>query len=196
LNASTGNLVLDHASQFTGTLIGLTGDGTASNSNHIDLKDITYATGTSASFSGNTSGGVLTVIDAQNHAAHLSVVGDYTHSTFGLSSDGSGGTLVIDPPNERFDFAPVAAQQPAPAAQPAALARLGGDGFVFGHTDASGGPDSLAIETINDAGAKWMSMADSLRSALDAGGYHLELTHSATPADVHFAEFHNFLLHQ
>jgi Ca2+-binding RTX toxin-like protein len=195
-NASTGNLVLDHASQFTGTLIGLTGDGTASNSNHIDLKDITYATGTSASFSGNTSGGVLTVIDAQNHAAHLSLLGDYTHSTFNLSSDGSGGTLVIDPPKERFDFAPVAAQQPAPAAQPVALARLGGDGFVFGHTDASGGPDSLAIETINDAGAKWMSMADSLRSALDAGSYHLELTHTATPADVHFAEFHNFMLHQ
>src|SRR5258708_5622231 len=86
--------------------------------------------------------------------------------------------------------------RPAPAAQPVALARLGGDGSVFGHTDASGGPDSLAIETINYAGAKWMSMADSLRSALDAGSYHLELTHTATPADVHFAEFHNFMLHQ
>jgi hypothetical protein len=194
--ASTGNLVLDHASQFTGTLIGLTGDGTASNSNQIDLKDIAYGSGTSASFSGNASGGVLTVIDAQHHTAHLSLAGDYTHSTFNLSSDGSGGTLVIDPPKDGFYFAPVVTQQTAPAVQPVAAARLGGDGFVFGHTDTIGSPDNLAIETINDVVSKWKSVADSLRSEFDPGINHPDLTHVAKPADVHFAEFHNFMLHQ
>jgi hypothetical protein len=191
--ASTGNLVLDHASQFTGTLIGLTGDGTASNSNQIDLKDIAYGSGTSVSFSGNTSGGVLTVVDAQNHAAHLSLLGDYTHSTFNLSNDGSGGTLVIDPPKEGFDFAPMPTPQSVPAAQPVAAARLGSDGFVFGHADLSGSPDSLGIAAIDDAGAKWLSVADSIRSEVDPGGYQ---PHPVLPADVHLAEFHNFMLHQ
>jgi hypothetical protein len=64
-NAPTGTLVLDHASLFTGTLIHLTGDGSASNSNQIDLKDIAYGSTTLASYSGNETGGVLTVIDIQ-----------------------------------------------------------------------------------------------------------------------------------
>ena len=75
--AATGTLVLDHATQFTGSIIGLTGDGTAAHSDQIDLKDISYGASTTQSFSGNAAGGVLTVTDAQGHAAHLSLVGNY-----------------------------------------------------------------------------------------------------------------------
>ena len=116
---TTGMLVLDHATQFTGSIVGMTGDGTAAHSDQIDLKDISYGSGTTVSFSGNTAGGVLTVTDAQNHTAHLSLVGNYTNSTFNLSSDGNGGTLVIDPPKDQFQFAPT----PAPGSRRDAGAR-------------------------------------------------------------------------
>ncbi|WP_050043513.1 Ig-like domain-containing protein [Bradyrhizobium sp. LTSPM299] len=107
---TTGTLVLDHASQFTGTISGLSGNGSAASSDILDLKDISFVTGTRASYSGNTAGGILTVSDAQNHISHITLVGDYTHSTFNLSSDGRGGTFVIDPPADGFVFAAVTSQ--------------------------------------------------------------------------------------
>ena len=42
--------------------------------------------------------GILSVNDALNHSANISLAGDYTNSTFSLFSDGHGGTFVIDPP--------------------------------------------------------------------------------------------------
>src|SRR5262249_38707422 len=96
----------------------------------LDLKDIAFGSATLASFSGTTSGGVLTVSDAQNHVAHIKLVGDYTHSTFNVSSDGSGGTLVIDPPADSFNFTHLAtppATAPAGALQTAASA----DRFMY-----------------------------------------------------------------
>ncbi|WGR78361.1 MULTISPECIES: Ig-like domain-containing protein [unclassified Bradyrhizobium] len=192
--ASTGNLVLDHAAQFTGTLIGLTGDGTAANSNHIDLKDVAYGAGTSASFSGNTAGGVLTVVDAQNHAAHISLVGDYTKSTFNLSSDGTGGTLVIDPPKASFDFAPVPASQ-SPAAAPAVTAaRLGSDGFVF-EQSAAVSKDTYGV--VNEAlheSAKPAPLVEAGRPDADPGLHQLDLAHATGSIDAHLAELHNFIL--
>lgn len=166
--ASTGNLVLDHAAQFTGTLIGLTGDGTTANSNHLDLKDVAYGTGTSASFSGNTASGVLTVVDAQNHTAHISLVGDYTKSTFNLSSDGTGGTLVIDPPKASFDFAPV------PASQLSATA-------------------PIVNETLYGS-AETAQLAETSRPDADPGLHQLDLVHAAGLPDAHLAELHNFIL--
>ncbi|QPF90257.1 Ig-like domain-containing protein [Bradyrhizobium commune] len=119
--SETGTLVLDHATQFTGKIYGLTGDGSSAHSDILDLRDISFGTGTQVSYAGNTSGGVLTVSDAQNHVAKLTLVGDYTHSTFNLSSDGKGGTLVIDPPADGFNFA-VASSQPVPVSLSNALA--------------------------------------------------------------------------
>jgi hypothetical protein len=113
---TTGTLVLDHASQFTGTIHGLSGNGSAASSDIIDLKDISFATGTSASYSGNTAGGVLTVSDEQNHISHITLVGDYTHSTFNLSSAGNGGTFVIDPPADGFVFSAAPSQTGPPLA--------------------------------------------------------------------------------
>ncbi|WP_271573196.1 hypothetical protein, partial [Bradyrhizobium sp. CCBAU 11361] len=99
---TTGTLTLDHASQFTGKIYGLSGNGDPSSSDILDLKDISFGSATKASYSGGTTGGVLTVSDAQNHIAQITLAGDYTHSTFNLSSDGNGGTLVIDPPVDGF----------------------------------------------------------------------------------------------
>ncbi|TYO61580.1 family 16 glycosylhydrolase [Bradyrhizobium hipponense] len=191
--ASTGNLVLDHAAQFTGTLLGLTGDGTATNSNHIDLKDIAYGAGTSESFSGNTAGGVLTVVDAQNHTAHISFVGDYTRSTFNLSNDGTGGTLVIDPPKASFDFAPVPASQP-PATTPAVTAaRVGHEGFVFEQSATSKGAYEFVNETSHEL-FRSAPLVETSRSDADLSLHQADLVHAAAPIDAHLAELHNFTL--
>ncbi len=97
-NGPTGTLILDHSSAFTGEIFNFTGNGNLSTSDQIDLKDILFGPGTTDSYTGNTSGGVLTVSDAQHDTASISLAGNYTDSTFSFSSDGDGGTLVVDPP--------------------------------------------------------------------------------------------------
>jgi hypothetical protein len=102
---STGELVLDHSSLFTGEFFNFTGNGSPSGSDQLDLRDIAFGTGTTESFSGNTSGGMLTIKDSEGDTAHIQLSGNYTNSTFTLSSDGHGGTLVIDPPTTPEHFA-------------------------------------------------------------------------------------------
>jgi hypothetical protein len=96
-NGATGSLILDHSSGFSGEVFNFSGDGNPSSSDQLDLKDIAFAAGTTVSYTGTSSGGTLTVSDAESHTAHIALSGDYTTSTFSLSSDGSGGTDVIDP---------------------------------------------------------------------------------------------------
>ena len=145
--AVTGTLILDKSTQFTGKIYGLSGDGNPNSSDILDLRDIAYGTGTKVSFSGDSSGGVLTVTDAQNHAAHLTLVGDYTHSTFNLSSDGAGGTLVIDPPMSGFNFAP------APAAVSATTPLAQHDSYIGGadvHPQATPGVSASSQSIADD----------------------------------------------
>jgi hypothetical protein len=113
----TGALVLDHSSEFSGQIFNFTGDGTLSTSDQIDLRDIGYGTGTTASYTGNVSGGTLTVSDAQHDSASISLSGDYINSTFSTSSDGNGGTSVVDP---------------------AVTQSLSGGTFVFNEADSAG----------------------------------------------------------
>jgi autotransporter passenger strand-loop-strand repeat protein len=94
---ATGTLILDHSSSFSGQIVGLTGNGNLSSSDVIDLKDIAFASATE-SYSGTATGGILTVSDGVGDSAHISLVGNYLNSTFTLSSDGHGGTFVVDPP--------------------------------------------------------------------------------------------------
>ena len=84
-----------------GKFLILRGTAIVSSSDQIDLKDISYGPETTASYTGNANGGTLTFRDAQHDTAQISLVGDYENSTFTLSNDGSGGTLVIDPPATR-----------------------------------------------------------------------------------------------
>ena len=99
-NGPTGSLILDKSSAFDGQITGLTGNGSVSGSDQIDLKDIGFGAGTTVAYTGTSTGGVLTVSDAQHHTANIELDGNYTGSTFSLSSDGSGGTIVIDPRGE------------------------------------------------------------------------------------------------
>jgi autotransporter passenger strand-loop-strand repeat protein/uncharacterized repeat protein (TIGR03803 family) len=91
---SSGTLILDQASALTGAIGGFqSGDS-------IDLSFVSFGDGTTLGYQANTSGpagGTLTITDGTN-VATLALLGQYSVSSFALSSDGNGGTFVTDPP--------------------------------------------------------------------------------------------------
>ena len=87
---STGTLQLDNSSSFSGTVAGMTGQ------DRIDFADINITKVQTPSYSGNSSGGALTVTDA-THSANIALSGNYLASSFVISSDGHGGTNIVDP---------------------------------------------------------------------------------------------------
>jgi hypothetical protein len=88
----TGTLKIDHSSSFSGTIAGQLAIGDV-----IDLADITAGANAHISYSGNNSPGTLSVSDG-THIANIALDGIYSLANFTASSDGHGGTLVIDPP--------------------------------------------------------------------------------------------------
>ena len=89
---TTGTLLINHASSFTGTITGQLGIG-----NIIDLADIAAGPNLTMSYSGNNSPGTLTVSDGA-HTANIALDGDYSLANFTAYSDGHGGTAIVDPP--------------------------------------------------------------------------------------------------
>jgi hypothetical protein len=90
---TTGVLELGASHAFTGKITGLSKTGTS----WLDLADIAFHSATTeASYSGTTASGTLTVTDG-THTAKITLLGNYTASTFTVSSDGHGGTKVVDP---------------------------------------------------------------------------------------------------
>jgi len=90
---TSGTLQLAKSQSYTGAVSGFSGSDT------LDLADISFIAGkTKATFAPNGShtAGVLTVTDG-THAAHISLSGSFTGSTFTVASDGHGGTKVVDP---------------------------------------------------------------------------------------------------
>jgi hypothetical protein len=194
---STGTLVLDHSSAFTGKILNLTGNGNPSSSDQIDLKDIAFGSGTTASYVGTSSGGTLTISDAQNHTANLSLVGNYTNSKFSLSSDGNGGTLVIDPPEDNFNFTSAHPAANGPNSPLVSVAGVGNDGFFFHQLAGAGSPDSFAPEgfasKIENSNLTLVNDAQLDHQWLDAG-HHVQ---SINPVAAHFAELHagDYIIH-
>ncbi|WP_375778515.1 hypothetical protein ACE103_04785 [Bradyrhizobium sp. ma5] len=88
---STGTLKLDNSASFSGTVAGMTG------SDAIDFANINFASVHTPTFSGTSTNGTLTVTDG-TVTASIALLGNYMASTFTTSSDGHGGTLVVDPP--------------------------------------------------------------------------------------------------
>jgi Tryptophan-rich Synechocystis species C-terminal domain len=146
---STGTLILDHSSTFSGQIFDFTGNGSLSDSDQIDLRDIVFGSGTTALFSGNTNGGTLTVTDAQHDIASISLAGDYENSTFTISSDGNGGTLIVDPPMAKHLAKGAALSNDSELIGNATVTvspRDGGSGnvadFMLGAVNAANGPES------------------------------------------------------
>jgi len=93
---TTGSLVLDHPSSFTGLISGFTGDGTLAGSDQIDLKGVDYHASTfTESFNAATD--TLSVSDGTDSAT-LHFSGNYVAANFSFATDGNGGTIVYDPP--------------------------------------------------------------------------------------------------
>ncbi|HXV00121.1 MAG TPA: hypothetical protein VG166_06465 [Caulobacteraceae bacterium] len=91
--STTGVLELAQSVSYTGHISGFSKTGTTS----LDLVDIGFVSGTTkASYSGTTASALLTVTDG-THTAKIHLTGNYTASTWTLSSDGHGGTKVVDP---------------------------------------------------------------------------------------------------
>jgi autotransporter-associated beta strand protein len=92
--SSTGTLELgDSKGYTTGAITGFSKTGT----NSLDLLDIPFVSGTTtATYSGTTTSGVLTVKDGAN-VATIHLTGNYTTSTFTVSAATGGGTKVVDP---------------------------------------------------------------------------------------------------
>jgi hypothetical protein len=93
-NTTTGKLILDHASTFGGQIVGFTGDGTLAGSDQIDLRGVNYSTVQS---SYNSSTGILDISDGTTEV-DLNFAGTYSQANFKFADDGSGGTIVYDPP--------------------------------------------------------------------------------------------------
>jgi hypothetical protein len=101
-NGNTGELVLDNAKAFTGQIVGFAGNGTSSNSDLIDLADVNIASvamnKTTYTENGNGTG-TLSLYDANGHALdHITFDGSYQLANFTIENDGSGHTLIVDPP--------------------------------------------------------------------------------------------------
>ncbi|MGA8156387.1 MAG: hypothetical protein WB822_09320, partial [Rhodoplanes sp.] len=102
-----GTLVLDNPTAYTGQIFGFAGTS-LENSDIIDLKGITFDVGTSWTYHDNigfNTGGILTVDDTANGVTMAvdSITfgdGEYTTANFILTSDGDGGTLIADPPED------------------------------------------------------------------------------------------------
>jgi Tryptophan-rich Synechocystis species C-terminal domain len=88
--ATTGILELWKSSSFAGTVAGMTADDI------IDFDMIDPTKVQVPIYSGDSSGGTLTVTDG-SHTASIALLGNYLSSTFVASSDGHGGTKVVDP---------------------------------------------------------------------------------------------------
>ena len=102
--STTGTLELANSQAYTGDVTGFSLTGATA----LDLNDIDFINGTTkATYSGTATSGTLTVTDG-THTAHITLEGNYTSSTFTVSSDGHGGTKVVDPTK-----APAGGQLPA-----------------------------------------------------------------------------------
>ena len=89
----TGTLNLHNSQSFAGTVAGL------ALGNYLDLTDIAYVASKTPGYTPNgaNTGGTLSVTDG-THTANIALLGNYLASSFVPSSDGHGGTNVVDPP--------------------------------------------------------------------------------------------------
>jgi VCBS repeat-containing protein len=183
---TSGLLVLNAPTNFTGLISGFTGNGTLAGSDQIDLKAINYNS-SSFSESYNSTDDTLSVSDGTNSTV-LHFIGNYQAENFNFVADGNGGTIVYDPPvtsstasvaangsHDGFIFKPDLDQAMISKSSPA-----GGDGIETGHAIATRfqPPVSLASSVLE-------------RESFTADGQ--DLLHVNHPASPHLAS-HDFHL--
>ncbi|WP_249140371.1 beta strand repeat-containing protein [Bradyrhizobium manausense] len=87
--AATGTIVLHDSFDFSGVVSGFDGD------DHLDLLDMAFGAGTSASYVANQAGtgGTLSVTDGV-HIANITLLGQYDPAGFQTEADKNTGTLI------------------------------------------------------------------------------------------------------
>ena len=95
-SGANATLKIDHAADFRGTVAGFDSNDV------LDLADLAFGSSTTLGYAanGNNTGGILTVSDG-THAANIKLLGQYSATSFAMSADGVGGTLVFNPSSAR-----------------------------------------------------------------------------------------------
>ena len=192
-SASTGMLKLDSLTAFTGVIDNFTGNGSLSGSDQIDLKGINFN-----SVQDSYSNGILTVTDGTNTTT-LDFDGTYTLANFKFASDGSGGTIVYDPPVPAQLQSPSATGQTAGSNTTEFCASAGRDSFVFaqalGHHSATGW-NPMPNAGHNNPATSWDTTAFLSDSQDGTHGHAVmaDSAHEAMPAHpLTEAQFHAHL---
>ena len=169
--SSTGTLILESPSTFSGEIFNFAGNGNLSGSDQIDLTNINFN-----SVQDSYANGVLTVMDGTN-TDKLDFNGSYKLANFDFASDGSGGTIVYDPPAPTSNaLAPRSSGQTITASEPPtggsatigtgatlelstacseAVTFSGSTGtLVLGNSSTSGGQSSNFTGTVSGFGAQ------------------------------------------
>ncbi len=182
-SSSTGMLKLDNLTAFTGVIHNFTGDGTLAGSDQIDLKGINFG-----AVSDSYSNGVLTVTDG-THTTTLDFSGSYTLANFKFANDGSGGTIVYDPPAPGQPQTLGANNQNSSHWTP--FGNAGHDSFVFAPTP---GQDNAAAQLTDATHPSSVNMAafSGTHDGLHSYGLDSHDSASAHPAQhlVHLNDFH------
>ena len=146
--SSGGVLQLDSGGHVSGTISGFhLGD-------KIDLKGLAYNSGSSTlswtqKTSGTNASGTLTVKEGTSSMS-FTLVGSHTSGNFSVTSDGSGGTLVTDPPVTGGGFVDANAGTSSSIADTVSASaaavisggyQLGASGGTAWEPDSSGGTD-------------------------------------------------------
>ena len=91
-DGATGTLKVDNSASFSGKIA-----EQLAIADVIDFADIAAGASAKISYSGSNSPGTLSVSDG-THTASVALLGNYSLANFTASSDGHGGTLIVDPP--------------------------------------------------------------------------------------------------
>ena len=198
---TTGELVLADSKDFSGTIVGFTGDGTTANSDLIDATDVNIAdvaiSKTTYTENAAGTGGTLTLHDANGQVLDsVNFDGNYQLANFTIESDGDGGTLIVDPPVNTSGQAPGGTTV---ASNEHSTDKDGTDGFVFnfaGHNHAPTTDFHPDLENLQPGGSMLTNLHTGSNVPPDQGtpaggdGHdHIGLSPFAK-AHLHAADFH------
>ena len=183
-NGNTGELVLADSKDFTGTIVGFTGDGTISNSDLVDLADVNIANvalnKTTYTDHGNDTG-TLTLYNANGQALDsINLSGTYQLANFTIENDGDGGTLIVDPPvntNGQSSANTHMASNQNPTGTQAA------DGFAFNFTGPHHAPTTdfhPDLDAFRLGGPMLTNLHTASNAAPDQGNFNMSLEARAT----------------
>ena len=178
-NGNTGELVLANSKDFTGTIVGFTGDGTISNSDLVDLADVNIANvalnKTTYTDHGNDTG-TLTLYNANGQALDsINLSGTYQLANFTIENDGDGGTLIVDPPvntNGQSSANTHMASNQNPTGTQAA------DGFAFNFTGPHHAPTTdfhPDLDAFRLGGPMLTNLHTASNAAPDQGNFNMSL---------------------